>query len=100
MTLVWRSSMNKSDIMDALEKKHNLTDDQVYDIVNIVFDGFSDTLKNGGRIEIRGFGSFSVKEYSAYEGRNPKTGNKLVVKPKRLPVFKVCKELREMVDEK
>ena len=92
--------MNKSDIMDALGKKHNLKAEQVYEIVNIIFDGFSDTLKNGGRIEIRGFGSFSVKEYSAYEGRNPKTGNKLVVKPKRLPVFKVGKELREMVDEK
>ena len=90
--------MNKSDIMDALEKKHNLKPEQVYEIVNIVFNGFSDTLKNGGRIEIRGFGSFSVKEYCAYEGRNPKTGNKVVVKPKKLPVFKVGKELKEMVE--
>ena len=69
-----------------------------YDIVNIVFDGFTNELKNGGRIEIRGFGSFTVREYGAYDGRNPKTGNAVSVKPKRLPFFKVGKELKEMVD--
>jgi integration host factor subunit beta len=63
-----------------------------------MFDGFTDTLKNDGRIEIRGFGSFSVREYGAYTGRNPKTGNIAEVKPKKLPFFKVGKELRGMVD--
>ena len=92
--------MKKSDSMDALAKKHNLTNQQVYDIVNLVFDGFTDTLKNGGRIEIRGFGSFIVKEYGAYKGRNPKTGNDVQVKPKRIPYFKVGKELKKMVDKK
>ncbi|HPM11542.1 MAG TPA: HU family DNA-binding protein [Paludibacter sp.] len=92
--------MKKSDLMDALAKRHHLTEKQVYDIVNLVFDGFIDTLKKGGRIEIRGFGSFTVREYSAYEGRNPKTGNTVPVKPKRLPFFKVGKELKEMVDKK
>ncbi len=90
--------MKKSDLMDALAKKHNLTEKQATDIVNLMFDGFTNELKNGGRIEIRGFGSFSVKEYDSYDGRNPKTGNKVVVKPKRLPVFKVGKELKGMVD--
>ncbi len=90
--------MKKSDVIDALAKKHNLENDQAIQIINLVFDGSTNTLKNNGRIEIRGFGSFSVKEYGSYEGRNPKTGNKVVVKPKRLPVFKVGKELKERVE--
>ncbi len=90
--------MKKSDLMDALAKKHNLTNQQVYNIVNLVFDGFTNELKNGGRIEIRGFGSFIVRNYGAYDGRNPRTGNAVSVKPKRLPFFKVGKELRERVD--
>ena len=52
------------------------------------------------RIEIRGFGSFSVRKYGAYKGRNPKTGKKIAVEPKKLPFFKVGKELKEMVDIK
>jgi len=91
--------MTKSDLMDALAKKHHLTNQQVYDIVNVIFDGFIDTLKKSGKIEIRGFGSFTVREYGAYKGRNPKTGNTVQVKPKRLPFFKVGKELKEMVDK-
>ena len=91
--------MTKSDLMDALAKKHHLTNQQVYDIVNVVFDSFTDTLKKGGKIEIRGFGSFTVREYGTYKGRNPKTGNTVQVKPKRLPFFKVGKELKEMVDK-
>jgi len=57
-----------------------------------------DTLTKGGRIELRGFGSFCVREYDAYTGRNPKNGKKVDVKPKRLPFFKVGKELKEMVN--
>jgi integration host factor subunit beta len=92
--------MKKSDLMDALAKKHHLTEKQVYDIVNIVFDGFTKTLTDGGRIEIRGFGSFTIREYGAYGGRNPRTGNAVPVKPKRLPFFKVGNALKEMVDKK
>jgi len=92
--------MNKSNLILELSKKNSLPEKQAAEIVDIVFDGFADELKNGGRIEIRGFGSFAIKEYGSYEGRNPKTGNKVVVKPKRLPVFKVGKELKEMVDGK
>ena len=90
--------MNKSDLIEMLAKKNNLTDKQTTQIIDLVFDGFTDELKNGGRIEIRGFGSFVVREYEAYKGRNPKTGNTVQVKPKRLPFFKVGKELKEMVD--
>ena len=68
------------------------------EIVNIIFDSMSETLTHGGRIEIRGFGSFIVKDYKAYMGRNPKTGEVINVNPKKLPFFKVGKDLRELVD--
>jgi integration host factor subunit beta len=64
----------------------------------MIFEGFTKTLNEGGRIEIRGFGSFSVREYGAYTGRNPKTGDKTQVGPKKLPFFKVGKELRARVN--
>ena len=54
-----------------------------------------DTMVNGGRVEIRGFGSFVVKHYEAYQGRNPKTGQKIQVPPKKLPFFKVGKEYHQ-----
>jgi integration host factor subunit beta len=63
-----------------------------------MFDGFTDELKNGGRIEIRGFGSFNVRKYKAYKGRNPRTGKAVNVKPKKSPFFKVGRELKKMVD--
>lgn len=90
--------MNKSGLIDALSAKENLTEKNSSEIVNMVFDGFTDTLKKGGRIEIRGFGSFSVREYGGYTGRNPKTGVKTQVGEKKLPFFKVGKELRERVN--
>ena len=58
-----------------------------------------DSLKKGERIEIRGFGSFEIRHYKAYEGRNPRTGDPVGVQPKRLPFFKVGKELKERVNE-
>ena len=84
--------------IDVLSEKENLTEKQAMEIVNLVFDGFTDALKNGGRIGIRGFGSFVVREYGAYKGRNPKTGKIVEVKPKRLPFFKVGRELKKRVD--
>jgi integration host factor subunit beta len=92
--------MNKSDLVAALVDKKNLTEKQATDIVNLMFKGFINELKKGGRIEIRGFGSFTVREYKAYKGRNPKTGEYVDVKPKRSPFFKVGKELKKMVDGK
>jgi integration host factor subunit beta len=90
--------MNKSDLIDVLSKMKNLTEIQASDIVNMMFDGFTNELKNGGRIEIRGFGSFAVKDYNAYKGRNPKTGSAVEVKPKKRPFFKVGRRLKKMVD--
>ncbi len=92
--------MNKSGLIEALSQKLNLTEKKAIDVVNLVFKGFIDELKKGGRIEIRGFGSFVVKNYDAYTGRNPKTGTKIKVDPKKLPFFKVGKELKDRVDKK
>lgn len=92
--------MNKSGLIEALSQKLNLTEKKAIDVVNLVFKGFTDELKKGGRIEIRGFGSFVVKDYEAYTGRNPKTGTKIKVEPKKLPFFKVGKELKDRVDKK
>jgi integration host factor subunit beta len=92
--------MKKSDLIDVLAKKENLTDKQATEIVNVMFDGFTNELKDGGRIEIRGFGSFTMREYDSYKGRNPKTGKAVEVKPKKLPFFKVGRELKKMVDDK
>jgi integration host factor subunit beta len=66
--------------------------------VNLFFDSIKDAVKTGDRVEIRGFGSFSIKEYGAYVGRNPRTGEKVKVTPKKLPVFRPGRELREMVN--
>ena len=90
--------MNKSDLIVALSTKENLTKKNAFEIINLIFDGFLDTLKKGGRIEIRGFGSFSVREYGGYTGRNPKTGAKTEVGAKKLPFFKVGKELKKRVN--
>jgi len=90
--------MNKSDLIDALSTKENLTEKNASEIIKIIFDGFTEALKKGGRIEIRGFGSFTVREYDGYTGRNPKTGVKTEVGAKRLPFFKVGKELKERVN--
>jgi len=92
--------MTKSDLMAALADKEKLTDKQATEIIKLIFTGFADTLANNGRIEIRGFGSFSVREYESYTGRNPRTGKNIEVKPKRLPFFKVGRELKGMVDLK
>jgi integration host factor subunit beta len=92
--------MNKSDLIAALVKKENMTEKMAADIVNLIFDGFTDEMKQGGRIEIRGLGVFTVREYGTHKGRNPKTGEEVDVKPKRLPHFKAGKELKKKVDGK
>jgi integration host factor subunit beta len=92
--------MNKAALIEALSKKENLTDKEAFDVVNLISKGVTAVLKQGGRIEIRGFGSFVVRNYKAYTGRNPKTGINVKVAPKRAAFFKVGKELKAMVDGK
>ena len=90
--------MNKSELIETVAARKNLTRAQSETIVNTVFDAMADALAAGDRIEIRGFGSFHVRDYDGYTGRNPKTGEDVVVNPKKSPFFKVGKELKERVD--
>ena len=90
--------MTKADLVNIIAEKAKLQHKQSEFIVNLVFDMMIDALKKDDRIEIRGFGSFVNRRYEAYQGRNPKTGQIVHVPPKRVPFFKVGKELKEMVD--
>jgi integration host factor subunit beta len=90
--------MNKSDLMMALKENVNLSRQEAENIVNVFFQSIEDSLGTGGRVEIRGFGSFTINGYKSYVGRNPKTGERIRVPSKKLPFFKVGKELKEMVD--
>jgi integration host factor subunit beta len=92
-------TMTKADLIAVIEKQANLPHHQAEKIVNICFDSMIQALFDDERIEIRGFGSFANRNYKAYEGRNPKTGKVVKVSPKKVPFFKVGKELKEMVDE-
>jgi integration host factor subunit beta len=75
-----------------------LTEKQATEIINLIFNGFTDTMKKGDKIEIRRFGRFSVRQYESYTGRNPKAGIYVEIGPKKLPFFKVGKELKGMVN--
>lgn len=90
--------MTKSELIETVANKLKLPKGKAELIVNCLFDSMEASLKRGERIEIRGFGSFEIRNYKSYEGRNPRTGTKVEVKPKRLPFFKVGKELKERVN--
>jgi integration host factor subunit beta len=92
--------MNKSQLIERIAKEEGITIKNAASVVNVVFDSMSDSLAKGDRVEIRGFGSFKVKSYDSYQGRNPKTGEIIQVKQKKLPYFKVGKEMKERVDGK
>jgi integration host factor subunit beta len=91
--------MTKSELIEALSNKMKTTRTRAEQVVDNIFEIMTGTLKRGEGIEIRGFGSFTVKDYKGYSGRNPRTGETVEVAPKRLPFFKVGKALKEMVDE-
>lgn len=91
--------MTKADLIVAIADQLKLPAGRAELIVDQIFDGMVNALKHGEGIEIRGFGSFTIREYKAYEGRNPRTGETVQVKPKRMAFFRVGKELRERVNE-
>jgi len=91
--------MNKLELISALKKESNISKSEAAKVVQIFFDSMADSLIEGERIEIRGLCSFFVKEYKSYVGRNPKTGEKVQIRPKKLPFFKCGKELRERVNK-
>ncbi len=90
--------MNKADLITRLSEKENIPSRIAKVIVDLLFDAMKEALSRGERIEIRGFASFIMRNYEGYKGRNPKTGKTVEVPPKRLPFFKVGKELKEMVN--
>ena len=90
--------MNKLELISALKKESNISKAEAAKVVQIFFDSMAEALIEGERIEIRGLCSFFVKDYKSYVGRNPKTGEKVQIKPKKLPFFKCGKELRERVN--
>ena len=90
--------MNKLDLIAALKNEAELTKFEAAAIVDLFFNEVANALAEGDRVEIRGLCSFFVKEYKSYQCRNPLTGEKVKIKPKKLPFFKCGKELRERVD--
>ena len=90
--------MNKSELIKKLADETNIGLDEASDIVTIFVDTVKKSLLDGDRVEIRGFGSFKIKEYAGYTGRNPKTGESVAVKPKRMPFFRAGKELKHLVN--
>lgn len=89
--------MNKSELVEQLALKKDISNKRAEEVVNLIFSSMSEAMVRGDRIEIRGLGSFVIKEYGTYTGRNPKTGEPIKVRPKKLPFFKVGKELKERV---
>ena len=89
--------MNKSELIETFALQRDISHKRAEEVVNMIFNSMSEAMIAGDRIEIRGLGSFVVKEYGSYTGRNPKTGEPIEVQPKKLPFFKVGKELKERI---
>jgi integration host factor subunit beta len=90
--------LTKSELIERVAQESGLTKGRAEMVINAIFDSMTEALVRDEGIEIRGFGSFTVRQYKSYEGRNPRTGDAVHVAPKRLPFFKVGKELRERVN--
>ena len=90
--------MNKTNLIKQVSERNKIQLNVAKVVVDTIFNGMSESLEKGERIEIRGFGTFVVRHYRAYKGRNPKSVEIVNVPPKRLPHFKVGRELREMVN--
>ncbi|SDB22766.1 integration host factor subunit beta [Desulfonatronum thiosulfatophilum] len=91
--------MNKSELIKTLSEQNDIPMEEATVVVNTFFQSIKDSMIQGDRVEIRGFGSFKVKDYQGYKGRNPKTGQSVEVKPKRLPFFRPGKELKDHLNE-
>jgi len=90
--------MNKSDLIEALSKDTGLPKGKAEEVVKTLFNTMAKVLAKGDRVEIRGLGSFKVKKYKGYTGRNPKTGKPIKIKAKKLPFFKCGRDLKDRVD--
>src|SRR5262245_7239136 len=91
-------TMTKAELIDEVSRLSNLTKKETETIVNTIFDNITDALAQGDKVELRGFGSFRIRQRNSRKGRNPKTGSTVSVPEKRVPFFKVGKRLRELVN--
>ena len=92
------SAMTKSDLIEHVAELKKVSKGRAEALVNMIFECLSDALRHDERVEIRGLGSFETRRYGSYKGRNPRTGASVAVKPKRLPYFKVGKELKNLIN--
>jgi len=92
--------LTKAELVEKVANQINLTKKQTEVVVNTDFSSITDSLAEGKKVELRGFGSFRIRQRNARVGRNPKSGQKVDVPSKKVPFFKAGKELRELVDEK
>lgn len=90
--------MNKLELISALKKEAAISKVEAAEVVRLFIDNMANAMARGDRVEIRGLCSFFVKKYKSYTGRNPKTGEKVTIEPKKLPFFKSGKEIRKRVD--
>lgn len=90
--------MNKSELIKTLAEENGISADEATIVVNTFFDSIRQALLAEQRVEIRGLGSFKIKQYQGYSGRNPKTGEVVAVAPKKLPFFRAGKELKEYIN--
>jgi integration host factor subunit beta len=93
-------TVNKLELVSVLKDQEDLSKVEATAIVDLIFDKMADVLARGDRVEIRGLCSFYVKEYESYTGRNPKTGERVPIKPKKLPFFKAGKILKVRMNQK
>ncbi|HVS16721.1 MAG TPA: integration host factor subunit beta [Thermoanaerobaculia bacterium] len=91
--------MTKAELVDEVARNTQLTKKHAEIIVNTVFESIVDSLKDGEKIELRGFGSFRIRRRNSRVGRNPKTGARVSVPPKRIPYFKPGKQLKELLNQ-
>lgn len=92
--------MNKSELVEALSLRLDIPQKKAEVVVNTIFNTIVDAMKQDHRVEIRGFGSFVMRYYKPYTGRNPKSGEKIAVKAKRLPFFKTGKDMKDRVNSR
>ncbi len=90
--------MTKADLIDEVARNSDLSKKDAEVIVQAVLDSIVESLKNGGKVELRGFGSFRLRERGSRQGRNPKTGEKVFVPAKKVPYFKPGKDLKELIN--
>ena len=90
--------MTKSDLIKHLAEARHLSKGRSEALINRVFDSIEEALRRGERVEIRGIGSFEIRHYGSYKGRNPRTGAAVAVRPKRVPFFKANRKLKELLN--